>query len=446
MRKLNIVLATLVALALAMPAVAADFKFSGDLNNRFNLYTNQGGMFKSVEGVAKNDIDKKDVEEFYGEIKYRLVTEASTNDGRVKGVYAIELGALKFGRTGGGGYSGDGVNIETRFAYTDLQLPIAEKTRLLIGLQPFSVNKFLWSETAMGVQLKGDAGPVGYTLAWMRGKEYFNSTDDDHLFEDADAFLVRGDLKPAEAVKLGLFALYERANPSSTAAPSYDYELKRVADVDYDLYTFGVDGGMTAGNLFVNWDLMYQTGDAEDNTGGDFDLEGYFAHVDVGMKLGKTKVTYTGWYASGDDDENDDDFENFVATDVDTFDSIVFFEGGYTDDNYFTEAPYILDKGMIFNKIAVDHQATDKLKVGAALLYLMTAEDLELADGSKEDKLGTEIDAYVSYKLYPNVEVAVNFGYLFADDGMDYWEVDSQQDGDSDTDVYRSTMRVRYSF
>jgi hypothetical protein len=32
---------------------------------------------------------------------------------------------------------------------------------------PFSVNGFLWEETATGVQLTGD----NYKLAWMRGKE-----------------------------------------------------------------------------------------------------------------------------------------------------------------------------------------------------------------------------------------------------------------------------------
>ena len=133
------------------------------------------------------------------------------------------------------------------------------------------------------------------------------------------------------------------------------------------------------------------------------------------MNLGKVRLTYTGWYASGDDDSTDGDIKNFMSTDVDMFDSVVLFEGGYTDDNYFTERPYIQNKGMILNKLAADFQATDKTKVGGAVLYLMTAEDL--ANG--EDTLGTEIDAYVSHKLYPNVEVALNAGYLFADNGMD---------------------------
>jgi hypothetical protein len=135
-----------------------------------------------------------------------------------------------------------------------------------------------------------------------------------------------------------------------------------------------------------------------------------------------------------------------MSTDVDRFDSIIFFEGGYTDDNYFTEAPHILDKGLFFNKLALDYKHSDKLTLGGAVLYLQTAEDLTLGGGRTSKKLGTEIDAYLSYKLYANTEIAINAGYLFADDGMDAFERTAQQDGNSDADVFRSTARVRYSF
>ena len=55
-----------------------------------------------------------------------------------------------------------------------------------------------------------------------------------------------------------------------------------------------------------------------------------------------------------------------------------------------------------------------------------------------------EVDGYVSYKLYPNCELALNAGYLFADDVMDAWEVVS--DGTADEDIFRSTARIRYKF
>lgn len=454
MSKFKIFLAALAAVALATPALAAKFDLHGDFNNRFGLYTNQAQMYSGTENVRDVGaaIDEDDIEEFFADFKYRLESTMATDDGAVKGVFAIEIGGVQFGTSPAGDFSGDGVVVEVRKAYTDFQLPnVQSKARVSLGLQALTVNKFVWWETVPSVQLKGDTGAFAYTLAWARGLEAFNTDEDDDLFEDADALLARGDFKPAEGTKLGLFALYQRSESLADGADSdlgAGYEIKQFGEADYDLYTLGVDGGFTTptsyGNAFVNWDAIYQGGSIDNDLSDDFDVSSYLLHADVGVNVGATRFTYTGWYASGDDDDLDDDVENFIATDVDRADSIIFFEGGYSDDDYFTEAPYILNKGLIFNKLAVDHKLTEKTNIGGAVLYLMTAEDLTLADGSKEDKLGTEVDAYISHKLYPSVEVALNFGYLFADDAMDFWEV--QADGSSDTDVYRSTAKIRYKF
>ena len=105
---------------------------------------------------------------------------------------------------------------------------------------------------------------------------------------------------------------------------------------------------------------------------------------------------------------------------------------------------------MILSKVAFDWQATDKLKVGAAGLYMMTAEDIEYTDKNgkmqKNDDVGVELVGHMSYKLYQNVEFAMSAGYLFAGDAMDYWEEDSIRDGKSDEDIFRSMARVRYKF
>jgi len=465
MKKLMLLVGVMLALGFAGSAPAAEFQFHGDLNNRFHAYTDQAGMFSASETVrtAAGTIDKDGIDESWGEIKYRLWVEAATNDGKVKGVYGIELGALRFGngagiggstRTGGGNFSGDGINVETRWAYTDFQLPgVASKARFTIGLAPFKVNSFVWEETVMGVQFKGDFGGINLTLADVRGVESFNNDTDDELFEDLDAYLARVDMKPVKNVNIGLFALYQRQDPGSDSIaafnPATQYQVKLLPAVDLSLYTLGIDGSLSTptsfGNVFLNWDLIYQGGSLDDNTVSR-DVSAYLAHLDVGVNLGKIRLTYTGWYASGDDTPGDGDVENFMSTDVDRFDSVIFFEGGYTDDNYFTEAPHILDKGLFFNKLALDFKASDKLSLGAALLYLETAEDLTLGGGTTSTKLGTEIDAYLSYKLYANTEIAINAGYLFADDGMDAFERTAQRDGKSDADVFRSTARVRYSF
>ncbi len=62
----------------------------------------------------------------------------------------------------------------------------------------------------------------------------------------------------------------------------------------------------------------------------------------------------------------------------------------------------------------------------------------------EEDELGIEIDAYFKYKLFKNVEWAVNAGYLIAGDAMDVFE--NTNDGDADEDIWRADMRIRYKF
>ena len=48
---MKIFLAALVALAMATPALAVDVTVHGDLNHRFNLYTNQSQMYYGAETI-----------------------------------------------------------------------------------------------------------------------------------------------------------------------------------------------------------------------------------------------------------------------------------------------------------------------------------------------------------------------------------------------------------
>jgi hypothetical protein len=182
-----------------------------------------------------------------------------------------------------------------------------------------------------------------------------------------------------------------------------------------------------------------------------FDLSAYFLGLEGGFKLGKNKFTGTFWYASGDDNPNDGDFDAFLATDLDRSDAISIFEGLFTDDEtYFTEKPYVLDKGFIMLKGAVDHQFSERFSFGGALMYMMTAEDIEYTDFGGTDRsnsdIGFEINAYLKYMLYTNVEFALNAGYLFAGDALDAFEVDAIRDGSSDENIFGSSMRIRYKF
>ena len=473
-RRMGVVLAVLLMVAVAIPAFAADVKIKGDFNNRFMVYTDHNDWLDSEKGVLRDGTSG----ETWGEAKYRMWFDATTNDGKVKGVWAFEIGGLEYGKPAGnpagkstgGSYSGDTINVETRWLYTDFQLPWAcEKARVRMGLQPFKANGYFWAETIMGVTTDIAAGPVNLNFAWLR--PYRDETKDpDDDVEDLDAFYARVNFKPADGIKAGVFGVYmtgdpDNSGPAVSTVESQYYQVKKFANkYELDLITIGTDGKANFGGIFVNWDLMYQDGSIDGanfletyngwayNKGAaneDFDVSAYFAHFDVGFKMDKMKFTYTFWYVSGDDDSSDSDFYGFLSVDIDRADSICILEGGFVDDDYYTENIGMLDKGMIFNKLAFDFKAKKKLSVGAAVLYMLTAEDIEYVDKNgkmqQEDEIGIEFDAYLKYKLYDNLEFAVNAGYLFSGDAMDFWEVDDR-DGSGDEDIFISTMRVRYKF
>ena len=441
----KIFLAVLLGLSMATPAMAMKFEFHGDLNNRFLLYTDQAGFFQ----VSSPVLDTEDRADSFGEIKSRLIAEASTDDGKVKGVYALEVGAVKFGQAArGGSFSGDGINLETRWFYTDFQIPsVASKFRVQMGLFSNTVNPFFWSETAMGVKLYGD----NWYFAWLRGKDSFPTGANQNWGDnDLDTLNARYDLK-MEPVKVGLFLSYltQKTNATSiTLDPATSNEIKLFPDADFNLLAVGIDGGFSTGTsfgkVFLNWDLIYETGGVDDvgSAGNDVDIKGYLLHGDLGLNFGAATVTYTAWYASGDDNSTDRDFKNFFSVDVDLFESFIFQES-LTDDNVFFEGGYIRDKGMFFNKLALDYQATKQTKLGLAALYLQTAKDLQWLT-FREKKLGVEIDGYVKHKLYDNVELALHLGYLISGDAMDFFE--TTRDGKADVDIFKSEARVRYQF
>jgi hypothetical protein len=480
MRKFKLTLVILAIVGIAIPAAGANFAFHGDMNNRALVYTNHTDWLDSRDdsfGVLNN----KTVSDEYAELKYRFWTEIGDDDDNIKGVYAVEIGGVRWGREGsgksqGGSFSGDGVNVETRWAYLDFQVPFIErKARTRMGLQPFKANHYFWQETATALDFTSLINDkIDYQLAYVRSVDKFNDIADNANddIDNVDSFLGRINTKPTDNLKIGLFGLYMHGNPDSGTNGDIDprdYEIKRFAsDTNLDVYTIGTDGSAAFGNFFVNWDLMYQGGDIDNANflavtpgtardsgavleSGGFDLSAYFLHGDVGYKMGKAKFTYTFWYSSGDDDPNDDNFDAYLAVDVDMDASMAMFEGAYADDvSYFTERPYLLDKGFVMNKLAFDYQWTENFSLGAAGMYMMTAEDFEYVDDNgnnqNNNELGVEINGYLKYMLYKNLEFSLNAGYLFAGDGMDFFEVGGNRDGNSDEDIFVSSARVRFKF
>jgi hypothetical protein len=473
MKKIGFVIGLMLVIGFAAEAMAVDFSFHGDMNNRFLIYSNRSDWLNSE---SQGIIEDKEVDATYGELKYRFWFEASDDDGDVKGVYAVEIGGVRWGREGtgrsqGGSYSGDGANVETRWAYLDFQTPgVEQKLRWRMGLQPWKINSFLWEETATGLNLYGTPTDlIDFQAAWIRSVDKLARDESERNLEDVDNILGRVNFNINPELKIGVFGLYswgdnDASSPEDYAAiDSRDWLFKVFAsDAESRMYNIGVDGSWAPGKFFVNWDLIYQGGKLEDinfddtefsglSSSGDFDISAWLGHADIGYKFGKPKLTYTFWYATGDDDAGDKDFDGFLSIDLDRTDSLSMFEGNYADDaSYFTERPYMLDKGFIMNKLALDYQWTEKLRVGTAVMYMMTAEDIEYFNNNggaeSNDEIGFELNGYASYMLFKNMELAVNAGYLWSGDAMDAFELGTQRDGSADENIFVSSARIRWKF
>lgn len=459
--------AALFIAAAMSPAQAVDFEFHGDLNHRFQLFNNQDDFFNGFgsggDGVIRDEDNARDGN--FADFKYRLGGEVATDNDEVRGAVVFEIGGVRFGDGGDGGdFSGDGTNVETRRAYVDFAMPNAQGHRAVVGLQPHTVNKHIWWENATGVTVHGPLSDTAeYSFAWMRGNDAAGAGDvgGNDGFDSADGFSLNLDAELSPGLDAGAFVLYQQNDQASGTGvvDAIDYEVKSINDSRYDIWSIGTDGEytmpMAGGSGFAKWNLIYQTGDIEDVSfnpfGGtqtatqDFDLSAFFGRADLGLEMGPTTFTYTFWYSSGDDNAQDNDFDAFMATDVDMFDSMIFFEN-FTDDNFFAETPYLVDKGFILNKFQVDHKLTPTVTLTGLASYHMLAEDVGVGGGGSEDTLGVELGGRISYKPYNRFEIATEAGYLIADDAMDAFEESAIRDGSSDEDLLHWAMRVRYKF
>jgi len=493
MSRIRLILLLLALMFVAAPLMAADLAFHGDMNHRFMLYSNHLDWFK---GQRPEALHHGNVEDSFAEVKYRLWTEVTTNDGKVKGVYAIEMGGLRFGASGslgkgtGGTYSGDAVNIETRWAYIDFQVPgVPNKSRMKIGLQPFKLNSRLWNETILGVNYTEKIGFLQYQLSWLRTYDERNWNNEQMNTDDIDFLTARYDVDLFKnKLKASLFGLYGFNDDAGEMNPgmiqSSKYQVKKFSnETGLRLWCVGTDGSISMplnlpvlGNIkvFSKWDTIFQFGKIKNalyyddvinpdkdiitdkngktyHASGDFNIYAFTSHLEAGLEMGPAKVTYTGWYTSGDRDATDDKFNAYMAIDMDAEDSIVLFEGNYADDIAFTDAHYILDKGFIMNKLAIDCQITDVLKIGVAGLYMRTSKSMEYNDPISNElysvrNLGYEVDTFAKLKLYDNLEFAINGGYLFSGNAMDVFEEHDIRNGFADEDIYIIASRVRYKF
>ncbi len=401
---------------------------SSGLKYDYFSYGGKGNALSEKKGITTfNDGGKGDV---FGVSRGRLGFVGTTDDGLAKFVYTLEVGTSQWGDTTSAdpghnaafGLSGDGVNVETRFLYADLAIPgLGKDHRIAAGLQPINVNPWLWKETAAGLTYNGKMDINSWSVGWVKGRTdkasiYSDNGDDDYFFAKFDSEVMKG-------VKLGAFGVY---SDQGNRTPYYGTD-----SYDGQIYYLGLTGSATMGQFFVNGDLIYQGGNIDFNTAArDLDREAWLARLDAGMKpADNMKFWLSGLYVSGDDNAGDTKAKNFDVIDTDVAWGMIFFKEGLMADcdRFFSDAPYILDKGFMGIALYGEYKADEQNTIKAAIRYMKLAEDYQKGYNPvtgkyahSEDTLGTELDMWYNYAYNKNVDLKFEAAYLFSGKAADY--------------------------
>jgi hypothetical protein len=196
MRKfLWVVAVGVLLLAVAAPAMAVDVKFGGEWRVRFYDYGNLG--FNDVQGTNPRGVQLRFRPRFdvsddngnitatwrgeYGDTEFGNgggannqalgVTKAGATVVGSNGVggYQVVSGSNRVGNGAGGGAGGDGVALETKWAYIDFAMPFKVPLRVRTGLQYWYLPKGLVTDDDYaGVRAYGSVAPISYEFAWFR--------------------------------------------------------------------------------------------------------------------------------------------------------------------------------------------------------------------------------------------------------------------------------------
>ena len=221
--------------------------------------------------------------------------------------------------------------------------------------------------------------------------------------DDADAYV-------------GLAVYSPNKNTSVSFDVTYvDDQKTFMAPNNTHLWNFGLRGNTEISGFALRADAELQTGKVDTNP--DVKFRGYAYLVGVGYKLAPVNLTLDYANGSGDDGSDPRKFKTFVTS--------------LGADQHFT---YVYEYRTVnaagntngglqntwYLKLGGSADLMKDLSLDAALYYLRANKSVALMGSpNKSKKLGTELDAKVTYKIDRNLSYWVEGGYLFAGSAFD---------------------------
>jgi len=381
----------------------------------------------------------------FGLSKARLRFEAETKDKLAKFVYGLEIGTVNWGDNSDKkfGLSGDGITQETRFVYAEVKAPQNNIDHMIrAGLQPTKISPWVWSETAAGLTYHGKSKSCKWMLGWYRGDEDSKSNSKDNNY-----FVVKTSGPITPELELGFFVVFEHAGAETSDIPN-PLTQANILEYDRDNYYVGTSLTFDSSPFRGMFELIYQGGDIDflDKNVDDMERGAMLMNLDLSFQVNKQlKLGFNTLYVTGDDDPNDLDANNFDAIDVDVKVGMILFKDSFISscDRFVSDAPYLLDKGLIHHALTANFKLNKKHSFFGAIRSLSLAEDI--SDGNndiEESSIGTELDFKYAYKLNKYVKLRAEAACLFPGGASDLMTAD---DKDADT-IVNVASGIQFSF
>jgi len=340
MRKfLKVAAIVVLALLVAAPAMALDFKFGAEYRIRFysNLNGSQASLgndegLTSQRGIQSRIRPRFDVSDDNGNMTATLRLEigdiewgngggaSSTANGGSNG--SINYSGARTGNGAGGGMGVDGINVETKWAYLDFATPGGVPLRWRAGLQPwYEAKGIIIDDDLAGVRAYGKASIVSYEVGWYRpssgpctnttvpttspntGLNACSATNtSDNNF---DFYELKAGLAVAKAFNPTFYYIYGyNAATNTTSNTNVYYQTKPATSQFLGLSITG-DAG------FLTYDFDFVAGSQNGGDQGNFTAAGgggdgrvktvgWMGDAGVHVPIGPVLLHFVGSYATGD--------------------------------------------------------------------------------------------------------------------------------------------------
>ncbi len=440
---------------------ATDFKISGEWD--FNWEGNNASFAKHDES-----------DRFKARQRLRTQIDMIASES-LRGVLFLEIGTLDWGMNDGAAIGTDGINVKTRYMYVDWTIPRTD-IQIRMGLQPFSLPNFVAGDPILGSDDADGAGitvnyqfndAVGATLFWLRA-EHGNFADD----TVGDSMDFAGITIPmaGEGWQLAPWAMYGNLGKNSLRDTNNDpvndhlvagllpinAELANIAkDSNNPAWWIGMGGELTLFDpLRLALDFAYGRADWGKTADGSMDLtrEGWLVSALAEYKLSMLTPGLILWYGSGDDSNPLNGSERMPTIAPGWGATSFGWNGGFgiADDAAISNTP--TGTWGVVARLA-DISLMEKMTHTLALGFYTGTNDTVMAKtvGDPRTERGIylttddhafEVNFDTQYKVYENMTLAVELGYIHLDLDSNVWSGVSNLE----KNAYKAGLSLNYAF